>query len=241
MPLNATTSGLRTFFADPALDEGLPRANEEFWASLIRHVEADSPGEPRVILDIGCHTGGLLEALARRFRPVEIFGIEPLSDARSRASLRLSSLSARVRLLDSSEWGQIPDRVVDLVTSHEELYLEHDLREAMERIRRVLAPTGFAYIVLGAHAENPLWHEWKKALIATDRRVYDHAPLAVMRAASEAGFLPSVQPLRRSGWVTYDPLHADFPYPDVRTMLDHHYRQKLIFRLQVADAAPATP
>ncbi len=240
MPLKAAGSEPRTFFGDPALDEGLPRANEAFWASVIRHVETDSQAEPRVILDIGCHTGGLLEALARRFRPVQIFGVEPLGDARSRASRRLASLSARVRLLDSCDWGQIPDGVVDLVTSHEELYLEHDLREAMGRIRRVLAPSGVAYVVLGAHAENPLWQEWRKTLVAAGHQVYDHAPLDVMRAASEAGLLPSVQPLRRSGWVTYDPLNAEFTYPDVRTMLEHHYRQKLIFRLQVADVRAAT-
>ena len=44
-----------------------------------------------------------------------------------------------------------------------------------------------------------------------------------------------IRALRRSGWVTYDPLRADFRYPDVRTMFDHHYRHKLIFRFYIAD------
>jgi hypothetical protein len=65
--------------------------------------------------------------------------------------------------------------------------------------------------------------------------VYDHTPFEIMKAASSEGFLPSVQPLRTSGWITYDPLRANFQYPDLQTMFDHHYRYKLIFRLRVAD------
>ena len=110
----------------------------------------------------------------------------------------------------------------------------------MQRVRRVLASEGGAYVVLGCHSENPLWQTWRKALISAGRHVYDHMPIEIMEAASSAGLLPSVQPLRRSGWVTYDPLRAEFRYPDVQTMFDHHYRYKLIFRLRVADDGTIT-
>jgi len=228
----------RTFFGDPALDDDLPLVNETFWAALVGHVVRESDRRPRVILDVGCHTGGLLQQLSARFRPDELLGIEPLTSARAEAVQRLKGLAESVTILHPSDWDRIPAGTVDLVTNHETLYLEPDLRGEMTRVRRVLSPNGVAFLVLGCHAENPLWETWKVPLIAAGHRVYDHLPLDVMEAAAAAGLLPAVQPLRRSGWITYDPLHAQFRYPDVRTMLDHHYRYKLIFRLRIADERP---
>jgi SAM-dependent methyltransferase len=224
-----------TFFGDPVLGSDLPIVNKVFWSSLIEHIERDCNDSPRVILDVGCHTGGLLDALSRKFAPVELFGIEPLAVARLAASQRLNGTTAKVTLLDASEWDRIPTGSVDLTTSHEVLYLEPDVRDFMRRVRRVLAFGGVAYVVLGCHSENPLWKTWKTSLLAAGHVVYDHMPLDIMEAASSAGLMPSVQPLRCSGWVTYDPLRAEFMYPDVRTMFDHHYRYKLIFRMRVAD------
>jgi hypothetical protein len=124
---------------------------------------------------------------------------------------------------------------MDLITAHEMLYLEHDLKAFMERIGRVLSADGSAYLVLGSHAENPLWPLWKPAIVAAGHAVYDHLPLDIMAAASACQLLPSVQPLRTFGWETYDANDATFRYPDVQTMMDHHYRHKLLFRLRVAD------
>jgi SAM-dependent methyltransferase len=240
MPVKCTNIERVTFFGDPVLDRDLPMVNEVFWTSLIGHIERDRNGPTRVILDIGCHTGGLLLALRRRFAPAEIVGIEPLAAARCAAFQRLDSATTKVTLLDVSEWDQIPGGAVDLITCHEMLYLEPDVRDFMMRVRRVLTSNGAAYVVLGCHSENPLWETWKAALVAEGQRVYDHKPLEIMEAASSAGFLPSVQPLRHSGWITYDPLRAVFRYPDVRTMLNHHYRYKLIFRLHVVDDQTTT-
>jgi SAM-dependent methyltransferase len=229
-----------TFFGAPELDDDLPLANEAFWSSLIEHIERDDNISPRVVLDVGCHSGGLLDALSRRFAPEELFGVEPLTAQRFAASRRLAGAPAKVTLLDASEWDQIPSGVVDLATSHEALYLEPDLRDFMVRVRRVLSGRGVAYVVLGCHAENPLWQTWKKELVAAGHIVYDHMPLEIMGAASSEGLLPSVQPLRRSGWVTYEPLRAKFHYPDLQTMFEHHYRYKLIFRLRVPDDRTTT-
>jgi hypothetical protein len=229
-----------TFFGDPALDNDLPFVNDAFWSSLIGHMERDVNKSPQVILDVGCHSGGLLDVLSRRFAPAELFGIEPLATHRLAASRRLDGAAAKVRLLDASEWDQIPAGVVDLATSHEMLYLEPDVRDFMTRVRRVLSCRGVGYVVLGCHAENPLWQTWRTELVAAGHSVYDHMPLEIMEAASSVGLVPSVQPLRHSGWVTYDPLRAKFRYPDVQRMFDHHYRYKLIFRLRVADDRPTT-
>jgi len=224
-----------TFFGDPSLDSELPFVNSEFWSSLIGHIEKDCPDSPRVVLDVGCHTGGLLHALNLKFGPTELFGIEPLPLARRAAAELLNSAGAKATLLDPAEWDRVPSAAVDLMTSHEELYLEPDLGRFMRRLRRVLVARGTAYIVLGCHAENPLWQTWKMSLVKAGHSVYDHLPLEIMQAAALAGLLPSVQPLRNSGWITYDPLRADFKYPDIQAMLDHHYRYKLIFRLRAAD------
>jgi SAM-dependent methyltransferase len=229
MPLN--NIAVRTFFGDSTLDDNLPLVNEVFWSALIGHIEQDYETAPRAILDIGCHTGGLLFKLERRFAPSELFGIEPLIAAREVAMARLNGTAAKTTLLDTSEWDQVPTGAIDLISSHEVLYLEPDLGNFMTRIRRVLTASRFAYLVLGCHSENPLWPVWKQQLSAAGQQVYDHAPMEIMAAASAAGLAPSVQPLRRSGWISYNPLKAVFQYPDARTMLDHHYRHKLVFRL----------
>ena len=239
MPLRLIDLRGKSFFGDPALDTSLPAANEAFWAALIGIIDGDALSAPRAILDVGCHSGGLLDALTRRFTPARIFGIEPLDWARAAASRRLASVAAAVTLLDVSQWDQVPNGAIDLVTSHEVLYLEPDVPGFMRNVHRVLALDGHAYVVLGCHAENPLWHEWKSRLIAAGRTTYDHVPLDIMEAAAAAGLSASVQPLRRVGWITYDPRRAEFPYPDVRTMFDHHYRHKLVFRLRVADSHAA--
>jgi SAM-dependent methyltransferase len=225
----------QAFFGDPALDDDLPAVNEIFWDSLIDHIERDALLQPRNILDVGCHTGGLLLKLARRFQPEALYGIDPIESVRTFAAQRLATAAPQVRLLNPTEWDAVPGGALDLVVSHEMLYLEPDIGAFMKRVRRVLTSSGAGYLVLGCHAENPLWRVWKEPLIAAGHRVFDHLPLDIMAAASSSGFLPSVQPLRRSGWVTYDPHHAEFPYPDVRTMLEHHYRFKLIFRLQISN------
>lgn len=235
MPLTNADIERPMFFGDPSLDLDLPAVNQAFWSALIEHIEGDWSSPPHAVLDIGCHTGGLLEALNHRFAPEELFGIEPLTDARSAASQRFASATTTVSLLSASEWHRIPTGAIDLAVSHEMLYLEPDVLDFMRRIRRVLADEGAAYVVLGCHSENPLWQAWKAPLIAAGHNVYDHMPIGIMEAASSAGLLPSVQPLRRSGWVTYDPLQAAFRYPSVQAMMDHHYRHKLIFRLHPAD------
>jgi SAM-dependent methyltransferase len=241
VPLTESGDQRATFFEDPRHDDELPTVNEAFWSALIEHIDQNASTPPRVILDVGCHTGGLLEALSRRFTPTELFGIEPLAAARSAASRRLVGAADTVSLLDPSDWNHVPTGGIDLVVSHEMLYLEQDLLNFMEQVRRVLTADGVSYVVLGCHTENPLWQTWKAPLLAAGHRVYDHEPLQIMEAAAAVGLVPSVQPLRRSGWVTYDPLNAQFRFPTVRAMFEHHYLHKLLFRLELGDdGTPST-
>lgn len=238
--MSRTLADRESFFRDQALDDALPEANRAFWTALIRHIEDEGAPAPRTVLDVGCHTGGLLQQLGKRFSPVELIGIEPITKARATAHERLKGHASAVHLFGLDGWEQIAAHSVDLLVCHEVLYLEPDLDNFMARVRRILTLDGAAFVVLGCHSENPLWAIWRIQLLAEGIAVHDHKPIDIMAAASAAGLLAAVQPLRRSGWVSYDPPNAVFSYPDVQTMFDHHYRHKLIFRLRSDDELPTS-
>ena len=87
-----------TFFGDQGLDDSLPASNRVFWSALIRHIDDEGAAAPRVVLDVGCHTGGLLQELNRQFVPAELIGIEPIATARAAAYERLKREASAVRL-----------------------------------------------------------------------------------------------------------------------------------------------
>jgi SAM-dependent methyltransferase len=221
----------KTFFGSLAEDEELERANQEFWRRLLGHLRAEvTPDEVQSVLDVGCHRGGLLELLARHFKPECLLGLEPLAAARQRALFRLKGQAPSVQILDPAQWPSVPAASVDLATCHEVLQLVGDLCPFLKEIARVLRPAGRAFVVLGCHTENPVWPRWKNQLIALGHAVFDHSPMEILRQASLAGFHTAVQPLRREGWVIYDPVAASFEFASVQEMLDHQYRHKLLFR-----------
>lgn len=221
-----------SFFGSLEEDEHLEVVNRIFWRSLLGHVRAElDRSAVSTILDVGCHHGGLLELLASHFRPRRLIGLEPMERARDRARFRLARSGAETVLLPPEEWPGVSSGSVDLVICHETLHLVEDLGGFMVQVERVLRPEGRAFLVLGSHAENPLWLEWKKSLQAEGHQVFDHQPFDVLAAASHAGLHGAVRPLRRDGWVIYDPTEAEYRYPSAEVMFDHHYRHKLLFRL----------
>lgn len=229
MPLTGQYQERETFFGNREHDDSLPAANEAFWSALIEHVRSEALA-PAVVMDVGCHSGGLLAKLAEEFQPQSLIGIEPLEAARAAAARRLAD-GPPVRLYGPSGWAGIADGEVDLLVCHEMLYLEPDLAWFMTSVGRVLAEKGRAFVVLGCHSENPLWPAWREQLAEDGVRTYDYSPFDILACAGACGLIADVQPLRRSGWVRYDPDGAAFRYPDAETMFDHHYRHKLIFRL----------
>lgn len=168
--------------------------------------------------------------IVKVWNPQRAWGIEPLAPARTRAAARLKGAAPDMRILDVVEWHEVPDGAFDIVTCHEMLYLEPHLRAFMANVRRVLSPSGRAYIVLGCHAENPVWPQWKPKLQALGHRVYDHYPMDILAAGASLGLLPSLRPLRETGWITHDPLRSGFSFASAGAMLDHHFRHKLLFR-----------
>jgi len=220
-----------SYFFSADEDERLAATNSDFWDSLIEHIRGDCSDEPPgSILDIGCHYGGLLSRLVACWKPQRAYGVEPLAPARRRAAARLDGLAPDTRVLDVSEWSSVPDAAFDLVTCHEVLYLEPDLRGFMANIHRALSASGRAYVVLGCHADNPVWVHWKPRLEALGHRVYDHRPMDILAAGAALGLLPALRPLRQTGWITHDPLRSQFTFPSAAAMLDHHFKHKLLFR-----------
>jgi len=219
------------FFFSPEDDTELEATNSVFWDSLLGHIHEDCRGEPpRSLLDIGCHYGGLLSRLIAAWKPQRAWGVEPLAPARERSIARLQRHAPDVRILDTTDWPSIPASSFELITCHEVLYLVPDLTAFMANVHRALSPSGRVYLVLGCHAENPMWQGWKPQLEALGHRVYDHRPMDILAAGAALGFTPSIRPLRQSGWITHNPLQGEFAFPSAAAMLDHHFKYKLLFR-----------
>ncbi|EYF08272.1 class I SAM-dependent methyltransferase [Chondromyces apiculatus] len=218
-------------FFDGAEDEELEATNAVFWDSLITHIREDVHVDPpETLLDIGSHRGGLIARLASEWKLSRAWGIEPIATAREAAVRRVGRLVSESHMLDVTGWSSVPDAAADLVTCHEVLYLIPDLGAFMTDVSRVLSWDGRAYIVLGCHAENPVWNHWKPLLRALGHQVHDHLPMDILAAGAAAGLVPSLRPLRQSGWITHDPRHATFTFPSASAMLDHHFKHKLLFR-----------
>ncbi len=223
-----------TFFPTHGEDQALEVANATFWESLLAIAEEDRDARTiESVLDIGCHNGALLGRTAKRWNLRRLYGIEPVASLRQTAIERLSELSLEALcILDPERWNEVADGSIDLVLSQEVLYLVEDVAELFRQIARVLVPTGAAYLTLGCHTENPLWPRWREVLVGMGFTVYDHAPMDILRHAESVGLWPALRPLRRDGWIIHAPSAARFPVPDVAALMDHHYRHKLLFRLE---------
>lgn len=224
----------RLFMFDRDEDAVLEKRNKPFWLALLGHIQADRViDEGGTVLDVGCHEGGLLSLSRKRFKAFDLIGVEPMKAAREIAQSRLQQEGASARVLRENEWHKIGDQSVDLVLSHEVLPFIQDLDQLVANIQRVLKPHAFAYVVSGCHLENPLWPTWREKLQNQGHTIYDHSPIALMKAAGKQGLSPSVRALRDHGWAHYNPAEeAAFAYPTVEALLDHQFKYKLLFRFQ---------
>ena len=215
----------------PEDDSSLEQANNIFWQSLLEHIRREFHGRPvDGILDVGCHHGGMLVQLESAFHPKRLTGIEPTSHSRERALFRLRALTPTISILPPEKWSEVPADSVDIVTCHEVLHLVDDLSNLFGNIVRVLSRQGSVFIVAGCHTENPVWNSWSAKLRCSGQVVFDRSPFDILNAAFAAGLRGALRPLRRDGWIIYDPNDAIFEYSSARELLDHQYRNKLLFR-----------
>lgn len=214
----------------PENDASLEQANQIFWSSLLGHIQADVRAPVDSILDIGCHNGGLLTQLATVLHPRSLTGVEPSTQSRQRALFRLRKLAPSVAVLAPDRWSEIATSSMDLITCHEVLHLVEDIEAVFSQISRTLRSNGSAFVVAGCHTENPLWPRWKVQLQETGQTVYDRSPFEILRAGIKSGLKGALRPLRRDGWIIYDPDNAALTYSSAGELLDHQYRHKLLFR-----------
>ncbi|GAA4926854.1 ubiquinone/menaquinone biosynthesis C-methylase UbiE [Actinomycetospora succinea] len=150
-PEHATTSG-RAYL--PGMPGGAPQFLYDVMSRVLgagpshrRLVEqADPPRDGRV-LEIGCGTGNVLAAVARRHPDVELIGLDPDPAALARARTKLGD---GVRLEQGfADDLPLPDGHVDRVLSS--LMLHHlpadQQARALREARRVLRPGGTVHIV----------------------------------------------------------------------------------------------
>ncbi len=196
---------MKEYFFNQIGDARMETQNSGNWTALTNHLWAtvdrgDSlPNRALDIIDIGCHTGGLLALLDKERvrsdagvsrshqdgRVRSLAGVQPLDGPRQRAEDRLPKAKFYADITD------VPSGSVDVVLSHEMLYLiGHDaLGIWMDDLRRILRPEGGAFISLGSHAENTAWMRWRPRLEELYGHVSEaHDPMYILREGQLAGF-----------------------------------------------------
>jgi ubiquinone/menaquinone biosynthesis C-methylase UbiE len=140
------------------------------------------------ILEIGCGTGNLALAAARRHPGAEVIGIDPDPAALRRARRKAGRAGLPV-LLDRAFAGDLPlpdgsiDRVLSSLMLH---HLDDDEKaRALREVRRVLRPGGQLHLVDIAgtsHRRGPMGH-----LLHRNPRPTGNAADRVMASLREAG------------------------------------------------------
>ncbi len=139
------------------------------------------------VLDVGCGTGNLLLALARRHPGVAATGIDPDERALARARRKLGARPVR---LDRGFVEELPypdgsfDRVLSTLMFH---HLEDDAKDRMlAEVRRVLVPGGLLLLAdfggAGGTGRGPLGH-----------RIQDNLGDAIPRRMRGAGLLDAAE------------------------------------------------
>lgn len=101
------------------------------------------------ILDAGCGTGGMSIALLKRKPVMEIALLDLRDNALKKASQRIRTIAPETTIvLYNADVHAIPaeDNTFDLVISRGSQRFWHDQHRAYEELRRVMKPSGIAYI-----------------------------------------------------------------------------------------------
>ena len=150
-----------------------------------------------VVLDAGCGQGKALAALATRFKPTRLIGLDVDSGAlaAARAEAGRNAFAAELIESDCAMTG-LPDASVDLVFCHQTLHHLVRQEETLAEFLRVLKPGG---LLLLAESTKAYIHSW------VIRLLFRH-PMHVQRTAEEY-----LQLLRRAGF-EFGPGQVSYPY-----------------------------
>lgn len=190
---------MREYFFNQTEDKRMEKQNVGNWEALTKHMwdaldrkDGSLPNRELEVIDIGCHTGGMLALLQAQsternckflYAVRGLAGVEPINSAREQAEHRLplAKFYANIK--------EVPSQSVDVVLGNEFLYLVGDLSTWMRELKRILRVEGGAFISLGSHNENSAWLRWRPKL----EKLYDHdsyvySPMEILQGGFDCGF-----------------------------------------------------
>jgi ubiquinone/menaquinone biosynthesis C-methylase UbiE len=147
------------------------------------------------VLDVGCGTGNLLRSLGKRYRTVDLTGLDPDPKALARAARKTRRAGLNIRLDEGfAQALPYPDASFDRVFSSLMLHhLDNESKNALlAEIRRVLRPNG-QLVLADMMAEE---HGHGRS------RMHENIGDAVSQRIAEAGFTVDptrTMPLRTAG------------------------------------------
>ncbi|MGH4024221.1 MAG: class I SAM-dependent methyltransferase [Pseudonocardiaceae bacterium] len=151
------------------------------------------------VLDVGCGTGNLLRSTGKRYRNVDLVGLDPDPKALTRAERKARRAGLAVRL-DRGFAQDLPypddsfDRVFSSLMLH---HLDSTSKDALlAEVRRVLRPDGLLVLADAVLDEHGHGHRTGvgRRQIGTRGRVRDNVGHAVSQRIAAAGF--TVEPTR---------------------------------------------
>jgi ubiquinone/menaquinone biosynthesis C-methylase UbiE len=163
---------------------------------LQRLIDSPRPAYP-VILDAGCGQGKAFHALAERFHPQRIIGVDVGEASLDAADREAECHDIRVELLDSDLAAMdLPDASVDMVFCHQTLHHLVRQEDTLAEFHRVLKPGG---LLLVAESTREYICSW------VIRLLFRH-PMHVQKTAE--GYL---QLIGRAGF-DFAPRNVSYPY-----------------------------
>lgn len=150
-----------------------------------------------VILDAGCGQGKAFKALAERFHPERIIGVDVDEAGLDAADREAQDLGLRVELLDRdcADTG-LPESSVDMVFCHQTLHHLARQEETLAEFHRVLKPGG---VLLIAESTREYIGSW------VIRLLFRH-PMHVQKSAE--GYLDII----RAAGFEFGPQNVSYPY-----------------------------
>ena len=99
--------------------------------------------EFKAVIDYGCGTGSVLEALLKQNPQLQAYGVDPSPNMRKVAIEKLAGFSS-VKIIDSSELDSLPQ--ADLVTTTNTLHYFDSPIEILSKLGKKIKPNGLMYL-----------------------------------------------------------------------------------------------